>query len=188
MGLFIFEPAVLAGGDIEGKVTAKLPRYQKDVVVYLDKIEGKTFKPPDKPVVMDQHKLAFVPRVLPVLVGTQVNFLNSDDVLHNVFTPDKVAGRFNLGTYPQGEVRSKVFDKPGSAVILCNVHPEMEAYVVAVETPYFAVTDENGNFVLKDIPEGTYTVKVWSEKYEAEAQQVDVPSSGRIEITFHLQK
>ncbi|MFQ6616881.1 MAG: beta-sandwich domain-containing protein [Fidelibacterota bacterium] len=183
--------AIMSGtvwaGDIRGTVSAKIEKYQKDAVVYLDRMEGRTFEAPGEPVHMDQRRMAFVPRVLPVLVGTRVDFLNSDDVLHNVFSPDKVAGRFNLGTYPQGEVRSKVFEIPGSAVILCNVHPEMEAYVVVVETPYFAVTDTDGSFVIHDVPGGTYTLKVWSERYEGEPREVEVPPSGSVEALFHLE-
>jgi plastocyanin len=177
-----------AAGDIVGKVNAKRAKFQKDVVVFVDKIDGQTFEPPSEPALMDQRNMVFVPHVLPVLVGTQVNFRNSDEVLHNVFSPDKVADRLNLGTYPQGEVRSKVFDKPGVAVILCNVHPEMEAYVVVLETPYFAVTDEEGNFVIKDVPPGTYTLKVWSEKYDAEAQQVVVEKTKETQVEFRLAK
>lgn len=152
------------------------------------KARGYAFEPSGEPVVMDQRTMTFIPKVLAVLVGTQVDFLNSDDVLHNVFSPDKVADRFNLGTYPRGEVRSKVFDKPGSAVMLCNVHPEMEAYIVVVETPYFVVTHEDGSFLMKDVPEGTYTLKVWSERYQAEPQQIKVPPSGSVETSFHLEK
>jgi plastocyanin len=180
--------SVLSAGEISGTVNARLTKYNKDVVVYIDKIEGKEFKPPAEPAVMDQRNLTFIPRVLPVLVGTQVDFLNSDDVLHNVFSPDKTAGKVNLGTYPKNEVRSKVFDKPGAPVLLCNVHPEMEAYVVVVETPYFAVTDDKGAFVISDLPEGTYSLKVWSEKYRAEPQPVTVTASGTTDVSFKLGK
>ena len=92
---------------------------------------------------MDQKNLAFVPHVLPVVVGTTVDFLNSDQVLHNVFTPDKCAGKFNLGTWPKGETRSVKFDQTGcSPVMLCNVHPEMEGFVVVLQNPYAGVTDK----------------------------------------------
>ncbi len=175
-------------GDIVGKVNAKLTKYQKDVVVYIDKIPGAKFEVPSEPAVMDQKNLTFIPRVLPVLVGTQVDFLNSDNVLHNVFSPDKAADKVNLGTYPKDEVRSKVFDKPGAAVLLCNVHPEMEAYIVIVETPYFSVTDEAGDFVIKDIPPGTYTLQLWSEKYRAKPHDINVPPSGTTEVEFELTK
>jgi plastocyanin len=186
--VLVLTVVVSSAAEITGTVSAKRAKYNKDVVVYIDKIDGQQFQPPSEPAVMDQHKLTFIPRVLPVLVGTQVDFLNSDDVLHNVFSPDKAADKVNLGTYPKDEVRSKVFDKAGSAVLLCNVHPEMEAYVVAVETPYFAVTDENGKFTISDVPEGTYTLKVWSEKYRAEPMQVTVTASGITEVTFELGK
>ncbi|MFQ6673348.1 MAG: carboxypeptidase regulatory-like domain-containing protein [Fidelibacterota bacterium] len=184
----LFLVGILSAGEIHGTVTARIVKYQKDAVVYVDKIEGAVFDPPDESIVMDQHNLAFIPRVLPILVGSRVDFLNSDDVLHNVFSPDKVADRFNLGTYPRNERRSKLFNKPGEAVVLCNVHPEMEAYVVVLETPYFAVTDEKGNYLIENVPEGTYTLKVWSEKYGSVPQGVNVPHEGAAKVIFRLEK
>lgn len=137
-----------------------------DAVVYIDEIDGATFQAPESPVTMDQQGLKFIPRVLPVLVGTRVDFLNNDAVLHNVFTPDKVAGRFNLGTYPKGTVKSHTFEEVGAAVMLCNVHPEMEAFVVTLPTPYFAVTGEDGSYRIEGVPPGEYVLKVWHERWK----------------------
>ena len=141
-------------GDIKGKVKAKGVKNPANAVIYIDKIEGKTFKPPSEPVVMDQKKLTFIPHVMPILVGTKVNFLNSDDVLHNVFSPDACADKFNLGSWPKGQEKSYVFTKPCITTLLCNVHPEMGAYILVLETPYFAVTDKDGNYTIKDVPPG----------------------------------
>jgi plastocyanin len=153
-------------GTIHGTVAASGLRSSAGAVVYIDKIEGKTFTPPAEPVVMDQNGKVFVPRILPVLVGTQVDFLNSDPFAHNVFTPDDCPEPFDLGSWATGETRSYTFSAPCVAVVLCNVHPEMDAYVVAVETPYFAVTEPDGSYRIEDVPDGEYTVKVWHERFK----------------------
>lgn len=178
-------PAVGAG-EISGKVVCKGLRSSADAVVYVDTIAGKTFEPPSEPVVVDQKAMVFVPHVQPVLVGTTVDFLNSDAFLHNVFSPDKCAEKFNLGSWPQGDKRSYTFAKPCVAELLCNVHPEMQGFVVAVPTPYFAVTAEDGTYTITDVPDGTYTVKAWHQKVSEGSQEVAV--SGSANADFELKK
>lgn len=173
-------------GTLTGTIKATGMRNNADAVVYVDAIPGKTFPAPATPVELDQKDMAFVPHVLPVLVGTTVDFLNSDAFLHNVFTPDKCADKFNLGSWPQGETRSYTFEQPCAATLLCNVHPEMEGFVVAVPTPYFAVTDEAGSFQIEGIPDGSYTVKVWHPKLKAGSQVVTV--SGETTLQIELEK
>lgn len=173
-------------GSIHGKVTATGMRDNADAVVYVDTIAGKTFPAPEEHAEVDQKDLEFVPHVLAVQVGTMVDFRNSDAFLHNVFTPEKCAERFNLGSWPQGQVRSYTFKQPCAAVLLCNVHPEMEAYVVAVPTPYHAVTDEDGAYAIEGVPDGTYTVKVWHPKLKEASRQVTV--SGATEANFELER
>ncbi len=172
----------LHAGTITGKVVAKGMRHNGDAVIYIDSIPGKTFPPPKEHAVMDQKDMTFVPHVLPVLVGTTVDFLNSDPFLHNVFTPDKCADRFNLGSWPQGQVRSYTFKQACVATLLCNVHPEMEAYIVAVPTPYFAVSARDGTFRVENVPDGKYTLKVWHPKLKGVTREVDVKGETRIEI------
>ncbi|MFQ5720501.1 MAG: carboxypeptidase regulatory-like domain-containing protein [Acidobacteriota bacterium] len=176
---------VLAG-TLEGTVTVTGARNNADAVVYVSTIAGKTFAPPEKPSEMDQRDMTFVPHVLPVVVGTQVDFKNGDPVLHNVFSPDKCADGFNLGSWPQGQIRSHTFDEECAATILCNVHPEMEAFVVAVPTPYFAVTDRSGAYSISGLPDGTYTVKVWHPKRKGTETEVTV--SGDTEVNFEIKR
>ena len=85
--------STVMAGSISGKVTLKGLRSNADAVVYIEKIEGKTFPPPKEPVVMVQRGMVFLPKILPVVVGTTVEFLNSDAVAHNVFTPDECADK-----------------------------------------------------------------------------------------------
>jgi plastocyanin len=176
--------APLLAGDIHGTVTAKGVRDSSDAAVYVDTIQGKTFPPPTAHARIDQKGLKFLPRVVPVLVGTTVDFLNSDSVLHNVFSPDACADHFNLGTWPQGQTKSFTFKKACFAALLCRVHPEMEGFVAAVPTPYFAVTSPNGSYQIKDVPDGTYTVKVWHPKLKAATKSVTVKGATEADFTI----
>ncbi len=180
---------LLFAGNITGKVKAKGVKNSGDAVIYIDKIASKTFPAPKDHVTMDQKNLKFVPHVLPVLTGTTVDFLNSDNVLHNVYSPDKCAEKFNLGSWPKGHVKSYTFKEPGCvSTLLCNVHPEMEGYVIVVETPYFAVSSAEGDYTIKDVPPGKYTVKIWHEKLPGQTVTVEVPEKGNATLDFELHK
>ncbi|MBZ5637340.1 MAG: hypothetical protein LAO51_01135 [Acidobacteriia bacterium] len=162
--LVILTATAAVAGDLHGKVECKGVRNCADAVVYVAGAPGKTFDPPAEHAKINQINLTFVPRVLPVLVGTTVDFLNSDAVLHNVFSPDICCQKFNLGTWPKGEFKSYTFKNECVATLLCKVHPEMEAFVVAVPTPYFAVAKPDGSYSIAGVPDGSYTVKVWHPK------------------------
>lgn len=189
--LFGLLTSVVSAGSITGKVTSKKSKYLPHTVVYVDSVKGE-FTAPKEHLVMDQKNLVFIPHVLPVLVGTTVDFLNSDDVAHNVFTPDKSGDKFNLGTWPKGKTKSYTFEKRCAktcdAVMLCNVHPEMEAFVIMMLNPYFTTVDKEGDFTIKDVPAGKYTLQVWHPKRKAEAQEIVVPDSGSVEVKFLLTK
>ena len=173
-------------GEIKGKVTVQRIHSAEDIAVYIDAIPGKTFDPPAKHVVEDQKHMAFVPHVMVILKGTTVDFLNSDPVGHNVYWPS-ISGdkklHFNLGTWPQGQTKSFTFNDLGVAPLLCNVHPEMSGYVVVVPTPYFTLTEKTGDFVIKDVPDGSYTLKTWSEVGKPSNQSVNVSGSTSVNIT-----
>ncbi len=179
----------VAVSQIRGKVNADAAkaRYQANTIVYIEKAAG-SFKPPAKNPVVNQKNLVFIPHVLPVVAGTTVDFLNSDDVVHNVFSPDQCC-KFDLGGYTKGLFKSQKFDKTGcQAVILCNVHPEMEAYVIVLQNPWFTVTDNEGNYKIENVPAGEYVLKVWNEKLKAKDQSIIVPASGKLELNFNLTK
>jgi plastocyanin len=175
-------------GTITGTVKVFRARHSGDVVVYL---EGESLKkeypPPEEHSALDQKNLVFIPRVLPILKGTTVDFLNSDDVQHNVFAPGKVE-KFNLGTWGLGGVREYTFDKPGEVIILCNVHSEMVSYIIILENTYFAKTDKEGNFRIENIPPGTYVLKTWHEKMKSAPQEITVAQRETKEIPLELKK
>lgn len=176
-------------GDITGIVKALGIKNSANAVIYLDKIEGKTFEAPKEHALIDQKNLTFIPHVLPIVAGTNVDFLNSDEVLHNVFTPDKCAEKFNLGTWPKGERRSYTFNNIGCIpVMLCNVHPEMEAFVVVLQNPYFAVSKNDGSYTIKDVPTGKYTLTIWHEKLKSQSVEIVVPEKGSVIKDFVIKR
>lgn len=175
--------AAASAGTIQGKVSGASGKS----VVYVDAIPGKTFPAPTQHPVMDQKGLLFQPHIMVVQQGTTVDFLNSDNVQHNVFWPsvggDKKAGH-NLGTWPKGQKRSWKFDHPGVAPLLCNVHPEMSGYIVVSPTPYYAETDASGNYTIKDVPDGSYTVTAWHEGKKPKSQPVKVTGDTTANLTL----
>ena len=166
--------------EIKGKVSVQGIKSAENIAVYVDVIAGKTFEAPKDHVTVDQRKMAFIPHVVAVQQGTTVEFLNSDPVGHNVYWPSISGNKklaHNLGTWPKGEKKPFQFNDVGVASLLCNVHPEMSGYVVVAPTPYFAVTDKDGNFEIKNIPAGKYTLKTWSEDGKPTTQDVDVSAA-----------
>lgn len=173
--------------EIKGKVSVQGLKSAENIAVYVDAIPDKKFDAPKEPVVVDQRKMAFIPHLVAVQQGTTVEFLNSDPVGHNVYWPSISGNKklaHNLGTWPKGEKKPFQFNDVGVASLLCNVHPEMSGYVVVTPTPYFAVTDKDGNFEIKNIPAGKYTLKTWSEDAKPMTQAVDVTgASATVELT-----
>lgn len=174
-------------GSVNGKLTGKPGKFLKNTVVYIEKVEGD-LSPPEKHAVMDQAELVFIPHVLPIIKGTTVDYLNSDDVRHNVFSADDVADKMNLGTWPKGEIRSFTFNKPGVATMLCNVHPEMEAYIVVLQNNHYAITKKDGNYTIENVPPGEYTLKVWNKKYKSKDQKIEIKSGETLSVDFKLKR
>jgi plastocyanin len=118
-------------------------------------------RPPAKPAVMDQRGLAFVPRVLVVGIGSRVDFPNNDTVSHQVYS-FSAAKRFQLPLY-KGEVHPPVtFEQPGLVVLGCNIHDSMVGYIYVTDAPHFGTTDKTGSVRFEGLPEGEYTLAIWS--------------------------
>jgi plastocyanin len=174
--MFLTVGATLAG-DIKGKVSVQGLKSPENIAVYVDAIPDKKFDAPAAKPVVDQTRMTFVPHVMVVQVGTTVEFLNSDPVGHNVYWPSISGNKklaHNLGTWPKGEKKSFQFNDVGVVSLLCNVHPEMNGYIVVSPTPYFAVTDKSGNYEIKNVPPGKYTLKTWSEDGKVTTEAVEV--------------
>lgn len=170
----------VGANEIKGKVSVQGIKTAENIAVYVDVIPDKKFDVPKDHIVIDQRKMSFMPHVVAVQQGTTVEFLNSDPVGHNVYWPSISGNKklaHNLGTWPKGEKKPFQFNDLGVAALLCNVHPEMSGYVVVVPTPFFAVTDKDGNFEIKNIPAGKYVLKTWSEDGKPTTQSVEVSAA-----------
>ncbi|NIW78656.1 MAG: hypothetical protein GWN16_03985 [Calditrichae bacterium] len=155
------------------------------VVIYIDDLQLSNNSTDNRVAILDQTSEKFVPHVLPILVGTSVRFLNSDEVYHNVFSYSSTKS-FDLGRYAKGKYRSVMFDKPGLVKIYCDIHTHMSAFILVLENPYFTTTDEEGHFEIKNIPPGTYTVKAWYGRWPEKTKTVVVKNSGVTEVEFVL--
>jgi len=194
-GLLSFAPAVTAAATIEGRValpkTRATPvvnqRYEivtksgvlsTDPPVAVVYIEGVFPKPTVQPVAtLKQQDLTFIPSLLPVQVGTRIEFPNLDDTYHNIFSfsPPK---RFDLGRYRSDEkpVPAQVFDVAGLVTLRCDIHEHMRALILVLATPHFVVTDPEGRFKLSGLPAGRHTLKAWIDSRTTREQVVAVPA------------
>jgi plastocyanin len=168
---------IAQAADVKGKVSAVGLKSAENIAVYIDTVPGKKFDPPVQHVPVDQRNLKFTPHTIIILRGTTVDFLNSDQVAHNVFWPsingDKRL-RHNLTVVSPSQKKSFQFNDLGTAQTLCNFHPDMVAYVVVVPTPYFALTTNDGTFTIQNVPPGRYTLKTWSEDGKPTTQTITV--------------
>jgi plastocyanin len=136
-------------------------------------------------VQMDQGECVFVPRVVIVPVGGTVEFLNSDRLLHNLHSDSTKNHTFNR-TQPRGRTIPIVFNKPEIIRVGCDLHPWMRAWVVVAEHPFYAVTDDQGEFVLENVPSGEYTLQVWQESLGTVTQDVTVREEGGTPVTVEM--
>jgi plastocyanin len=133
-----------------------------------------------------QKGAAFSPHVLPIVAGTTVEWPNFDEIYHNVFSMSD-AKQFDLGLYKGNPPDKRVtFDKPGRVDVFCSIHANMHCIILVVENPYFANTDENGNFSITNIPPGTYKLKAWHERLPADEREITVPTNGPVRVDFTL--
>jgi plastocyanin len=178
---------VVSAQDEKCSITGKVNAGRGVSVVWLETAPGKTFPKPDKPLVMSQKSLRFTPHILLVPSGATVDFLNGDDVQHNIFWPaingDKKLSH-TLGTWPKGQTRMFEFTTPGVVPLLCNVHPEMNGYIIVTPTPYGAETDETGAFKVGDVPSGSYTMTAWHEGFKTQSKPIMVASDTKVEFTL----
>lgn len=199
--LFVTMPLQAFAGGIKGKVSVKGLRSSDNILVFVSKAPDVPTDVSALKFVMDQANLAFIPHILPVLVGSSVQFPNHDKVSHNVFSLSRTK-KFNLGSYPPGTAKTVVFDKPGIVELRCDVHAEMSAYIMVLKNPYWAITDNQGNFTIPDpnyleqhgfkevsgLPAGKYVLKTWHEKLASSKQSVEVPEKGDIAVTLDLRR
>jgi plastocyanin len=153
-------------------------------VVYLETAPTAALEPPAAArAVLDQKLETFVPYVLPITVGTTVQFPNSDPIFHNVFSLSKPK-RFDLGRYPQGSTKSVQFDSPGIVRVFCEIHSHMSAFILVFAHRYYASTDASGGFRIDAVPPGVYDVNVWTDGEVRETRSVVVTAGEAATLDF----
>lgn len=172
-------------GRVHGVVTSYGNRPAPHTLVFVESVSGD-FTPPEDHAVMDQVDSDFNPRMLPILRGTTVDFVNSDEGWRDIYSPEQSVTPFNLGTYPPGRSRSMRFDNVGVAPVTSFMHSEMRAYVIVLDNPHYAVTDKLGRFVIDAVPAGTHILRVWNEKRYAAKQEITVEDGGDLSVDFEL--
>jgi plastocyanin len=179
-------------GIVKGTVTIA-GKPTSNVVVSVEGVAPESVKArlaamKSKAAVMDQKETKFFPTILPIVVGAKVEFPNHDKSWHNVFSKGG-AKDFDVGLYPPGKSRDVTFDKPGVARILCNAHPNMEAFIVVKEHPFFSAADKAGNYRIDGIPLGTYRVTVWHPELGMTEAGVELVRDGQVsDINFDLKR
>jgi plastocyanin len=154
-------------------------------VVYLesDDLNQGPYAVPTKNPSLDQKNLQFHPQVLPVIVGTKVEFPNRDNLFHNVFSYSQ-AKEFDLGRYPKDDSRSVTFDRPGVVRVYCDIHSHMSATILVLKHPYFTSPDDSGVYVLSRIPPGKYRVVLWYDRDPAERKNIEVKAGEDLQLDF----
>lgn len=149
-----------------------------NAAIYLIPLDDDEPSPEGPTATIDQVHLTFQPNVVVVTPGTEVSFLNSDGVLHNVFGPG-LDGRdeFDLGTYDIDERRSRVFRQGGLHIVLCHIHPEMAAYVIVAPTRFKGLSDAAGEFAIEGVPPGRYRLHAWHARHWRDEVTRDVSVS-----------
>jgi plastocyanin len=150
------EKSVRRGGDYSG------------VVVWLEPLNGKPYTPPQpqRRATMVQKNKRFLPHVLAIRSGTLVDFPNQDPIFHNAFST--YSGQvFDIGLYKPGSSRSVPFTRPGVVRVFCNIHANMSAVIVVVDSPWFATTSADGRFAIEEVPAGAYRLRLFHERATA---------------------
>jgi plastocyanin len=177
------------------EVCGKSPKVDQSLVVNNGNLANavvtitdiKTGKKIDaKKVTLDQKGCEYQPHVLAFPVGTTVEILNPDGILHNVHSYSKVNSPFNMAQPKFKKTLDVKIDKPEAIEVKCDVHGWMQGWLVATESPYVAVTDNSGNFKLTDVPPGSYTVEVWHEKLGKNTQKVTVKAKEDAKVSFEV--
>jgi plastocyanin len=170
-----------------GADMAYMPAERRQAVVYLEtapQAPVETLAPAH--AAMRQQQEMFVPHVLAVVVGSVVDFPNTDPFFHNVFSFSKPRP-FDLGRYPKGHSRSVRFDSPGVVRVFCDIHSHMSAFILVFTHPYFAVTDDQGRYQIEGVPPGRYVVVAWYEGRVRASRTVAVPDAGGlVDLDFSL--
>jgi plastocyanin len=133
-----------------------------------------------------QHGAMFTPHILPIMVGTTVEWPNNDDIYHNVFSSSD-AKQFDLGLYKGNPQDKRVtFDKTGRVDVFCSIHQNMHCIILVLDNPYYSSTDDDGNYKIPNVPPGIYKLKAWQERLPSDEKEITVPTNGEVRVDFTL--
>jgi plastocyanin len=170
---------------LNGPSLSSQGRLSERAVVYLesDDLNQGPYVSNQKNPSLDQKNLQFHPQVLPVMVGTKVEFPNRDNLFHNVFSYSQ-AREFDLGRYPKDDSRSVTFDRPGVVRVYCDIHSHMSATILVLKHPYFTSPDDSGVYLLSRVPPGKYKVVLWYDRDPVERKNVEVKAGEDLQLDF----
>jgi len=156
-----------------------------NVIVYVsDGLGDRTFEPPQQPAVIEQKGCQYKPHVLALQTNQKLDVVNDDPTTHNIHPMPNNNREWNK-SQPHGMPVEEAFPREEIAIpVKCNVHPWMRSYIAVFKHPYFVVTDKDGNFDLKDLPPGTYTIKAWHEKLGTQSQKITVGANETKTLEF----
>ncbi|HEY2082786.1 MAG TPA: carboxypeptidase regulatory-like domain-containing protein [Verrucomicrobiae bacterium] len=164
----------------------------RDFVVYIDGPMGtNAVVPPSQPAVITSTRVTqqgamFSPHVLPVVVGTTVQWPNNDQIFHNVFSMSETTN-FDLGLYKGNPKEKRItFNKAGRADVFCSIHANMHCIVLVLENPYFCLVDDHNHYSISNVPPGTYKLKAWHERMPPQTREITVPENGEVKADFVL--
>jgi plastocyanin len=160
-----------------------LPEAQNVVVSFLD-LPATPRRSPAR-VEITQQGEQFVPHVVAIAAGTTVEFPNLDPYFHNVFSLSRPA-TFDLGRYPTGDSRARVFDKPGIVKVYCHLHSQMSALIRVFDHSWFTIPDTRGEFAIDDVPAGVHTLVVWHERIGERQEDVLIRPGATTDVSFTL--
>jgi plastocyanin len=194
--LLLLGVAPLAGAaaaDLRGQVTLvsatadAAAQDASDTVVFFKPDSAVRVRPLAGDLAMTMQGKSFVPHVLTVTAGSTVRFPNTDPILHNVFSTS-TGNDFDMGLYGHGGGKTKVFGHPGLVRVYCNVHHEMFAYILVLDTPYFADAGADGSFELRGLPAGPGEVTVWNPRGEVWRQHLDASPAAPLAVQLKLNR
>jgi plastocyanin len=168
-----------APGTLRGSVTTKPVSAAKSAVVYL--VDAGNVNPVN--ATLTNKQMNFSPSIVVLSVGGKLTFTNADPFPHNIFSPDHE--KFDTGLLAPSATQSKTFSKPGAYTLLCNLHPNMRAYLLVTPSSYFGKVDSNGNFTIKDVPPGTYKAVAWTPGLQTSTQTITVNGDTNFNFELH---
>lgn len=173
-----------AGGPLYQGPTRQAPAMDevRNVVLYLLDTPGGNGIGRHK---IDQKQRQFAPYVLPIFQGSTVEFLNGDTIYHSVYSQSDCRP-FHLPEYPQGESREITFPQPGVVELFCAIHPQMNAYILVLDTGFYGMPGEDHRYRLSGVPPGKRVLKAWHPRLQPMSQIVDVPASGSVRLDLNL--